>query len=205
MYTPLTDWPHIKDIIFDIKNREARLPAKLAGEILWECDYSYLTSAILPYYFHRTLHNTWVITPEFNYMEGNHPDYTIFNLTRNPYNRERRVVAPVPCPLSPVPCPLSPQGKGERGKLELKSKTGASWQKLLEQMWEQADVSKNTTSGKLWAIGQKGLEICVFRFDVLNYQNQNPSCYTNFEPLNLHHLSFVHARSEGWIRGKVRN
>ena len=55
-------------------------------------------------------------------------------------------------------------------------------------MWSQADISKNN-EGRLWAIGQKGLDICFFRFDILNFQGQVPRCYTNFEPLNLSHLS----------------
>ena len=57
-------------------------------------------------------------------------------------------------------------------------------------MHKQADVSKYP-SGKLWAIGHKGLEICVFRFDVGNCPDQNPDCYTHFEPLNLGGLNTV--------------
>jgi hypothetical protein len=53
-------------------------------------------------------------------------------------------------------------------------------------MWKQADVAK-FNNGTLWAIGQKGLEICIFRFDVLSHQNED--CFTNFEPLNLSHLT----------------
>lgn len=131
---------------------------------LWECDYSRITSAILPYYFHVTPHNNWVITPEFNYLENNHPDYTIFKVLDNPFRYKIHAV------------------------VELKSKTGASWNKLLEQMWYQADVAKND-DGRLWAIGQKGLEICIFRFDVLKYEDQVPDYYTHFEPLNLSNLS----------------
>jgi len=55
-------------------------------------------------------------------------------------------------------------------------------------MWSQAHVSKNNAS-RFWAIGQKGLEISIFRFDVFKYQIKVPDCYTNFEPLNLSHLS----------------
>lgn len=131
---------------------------------LWECDYSRITSAILPYYFHVTHVNKWVITPEFNYLENNHPDYTIFKINNNPFGLRIHVV------------------------VELKSKNGDSWNKLLEQMWQQADVAKNDT-GRLWAIGQKGLEICFFRFDVTKLQDQHPYWFTNFEPLNLSNLS----------------
>jgi len=41
------------------------------------------------------------------------------------------------------------------------------------------------------AIGQKGLEICFFRFDVLNFEGQIPDCFTHFEPLNLSNLHGV--------------
>lgn len=75
-------------------------------------------------------------------------------------------------------------------RFEIKSKTGDSWLKLLEQMWTQSDVAK-FPNGTLWAIGQKGLEICIFRFDISKYQNQKPDCFTNFEPLNLSNLNTV--------------
>lgn len=55
---------------------------------------------------------------------------------------------------------------------------------------EVCDVTKRD-SGRQWAIGQKGLEICIFRFDVLKYSDQNPDCYTHFEPLNLSNLNTV--------------
>jgi len=57
-------------------------------------------------------------------------------------------------------------------------------------MWNKADVSKNE-KGKLWAIGQKGLEICIFRFDVHSFKGQTPNCFTNYEPLNLDNLNTV--------------
>ena len=133
------DWPHIFDIITYIKNRED------SGEVLWECDYSFITSALLPYYFHHTHNTTWVITPEYNHLENNHPDYTIFSITRNPFRAKIHAV------------------------VELKSKTGKSWEQLLKQMWVQCDVvvgSSDEPFAKLWAIGQKGLEICIFKFDL---------------------------------------
>lgn len=160
------DWPHINDMILDVKQRIDN------NEILWECDYSFIISGILPYYYHTTVRSAWVITPEFNHLEGNHPDYTIFNISTNPYTRYILAV------------------------VEVKSRTGDSWFKLLEQMWDQADVSKNS-DGKFWAIGVKGLEICVFRFDVVKFQEQNPDCFTNYEPLNLHNLNSTQLYSLG--------
>ena len=151
-----TDWPHIRNMIEDLSRKDQKK--------LWECDYSCITSAILPYYFHVTHNNQWVITPKFNYLEGNHPDYTIFKVINHPFKLQIHAI------------------------VELKSKAGDSWNKILEQMYSQADVAKNT-KGRLWAIGQKGFEICFFRFDVEKYNNQNPDWYSNFEPLNLSNLS----------------
>lgn len=97
-------------------------------------------------------------------LEGNHPYYTIFKVIHHPFKLQIHAI------------------------VELKSKAGVSWNQLLEQMYSQADVAKNT-EGRLWAIGQKGFEICFFRFDVLKYNNKDPYWYSNFEPLNLSNLS----------------
>lgn len=156
--SPFMNWPYINDMIKNTRDKE------LNKEVLWECDYSFIMSALLPYYFHTAANSSWVITPEFNYLEGNHPDYTIFNIYSNPYYAEIYTV------------------------VEIKSKTGDSWPKLLEQMWKQADIAK-FDNGTLWAIGQKGLEICIFRFDVLKHEDDYPDCFTNFEPLNLSNLT----------------
>lgn len=82
VHSPFLNWHYINDMITNVKNREN------SGEILWECDYSFLTSGILPYYFHTAHNSRWVITPEFNHLENNHPDYTIFEIHTNPYNAE---------------------------------------------------------------------------------------------------------------------
>ena len=153
------NWPHIWPIITDLKRREDY------NERLYECDYSLITSAILPYYFHVARNTAWVITPEFNFLEDNHPDYTIFFVNRdNNYALDVHIV------------------------VEVKSKTGHSWFKLLEQMYPQAEVAKNS-NGKLWAIGQKGFEICIFEFNVRKFEGQDPDCFTNFKPLNLNNFS----------------
>lgn len=72
--------------------------------------------------------------------------------------------------------------------IEIKRWSGEFWNKLLEQIWKQADVAKNDR-GRLWAIGQKAFEICFFRFDSLKYEGQVPDWYTNFDPLNLNNLT----------------
>ena len=151
------NWGFFRMMIRDVAHKETQ-------EIIWEGDYSRLTSVLLAYYFHVTRNRYWVIAPEFNKREDVTPDYTIFLVALNPYNVFSHVV------------------------VEVKSKTGQSWAKLLEQMWTQADVNKYE-NGKLWAIGQKGLEICIFRFNVLQFQHTTPYHFVNFEPLNLGNLS----------------
>lgn len=60
---------------------------------------------------------------------------------------------------------------------------GDSWKKMLkDQLLDQCDAVKDI-SGRTWAIGQKGLEIYMFRFDVLKFEDDEP--YTNFDPINL--------------------
>lgn len=123
-----TDWPPMLSIIDDISDKERR------GVNLWECDYSILTSAILAYYFHSRPGSSWLLVPEYNHTEGNHPDYTIFLLSN--------------------PAPPIIYREMIHAVVEVKSKTGDSWEKLLNQMWDQADVSKDEDN-QLWAIGQK--------------------------------------------------
>lgn len=35
------------------------------------------------------------------------------------------------------------------------------------------------------------MEFCVFEFNINEYQNQIPDCFTNFKPLNLSNLNTV--------------
>lgn len=55
-----------------------------------------------------------------------------------------------------------------------------------DQLWNQADSLKNE-DGRLWVIGQIGFYVCIFRFDVLKYQESE--WFRNFSPLNLNNLS----------------
>ena len=98
-----------------------------------ESDYTFLTSAILPFYFCRTQHITWIVTPEFVLPYNYKPDYTIFLWSNNTtvFNDMIHVV------------------------VEVKSKKGDSWHVLLEKMWDYADNAQNYQS-RIWAIGQKG-------------------------------------------------
>lgn len=73
-------------MILDVKKRVDN------KETFWECDYSFIISGILPYYYHTSVRSALIITPEFNYLENNHPDYTIFKISTNPYKRDIHAV-----------------------------------------------------------------------------------------------------------------
>lgn len=137
-----------------------RLPKKK----IYEDQVSRLTSIILPYYFPF---DTWFISPEQVWGQNWRPDYTIWkpNLTVGPNFGDS-----IPHVLVEIKRPVS--------------SGGVSWHVLLNQGWDQADSAKNP-DGKLWFIGQRGFEFCVFRFDVLRYPS-NIDGYRNFMALNLH-------------------
>lgn len=161
-----TSHPHALNSGFNNTNYHAVVEYinRIPKNKIYEDHVSRLTSIILPYYFN---YDTWFISPEQVWGQNWRPDYTIWkvNLTQGPYFGKS--IAHV---LVEIKRPVS--------------SGGLSWHKLLEQGWDQADSAKNT-DGKLWFIGQRGFEFCVFRFDVFNYPS-NIEGYTNFMPLNLH-------------------
>ena len=72
--------------------------------------------------------------------------------------------------------------------IEVKKQNVVSWEMLVkEQLWNKADSLKNKY-GKIWVIAMKGLEICIFRFDVTDYPD-NTEHFENFSPLNLNNFS----------------
>lgn len=160
------NWPHINERIAETKNKENY-------EDLWVTEYYSITRGILSYYYHTDVRSLKVTTPDVYNIEESLGHFTIFKLSTYPYKRYIRTVVKV-------------------------NNKSDSWYNLLEDMWArakaaidddreiwaQAKVSINDDR-KLWAIGQKGLEFCVFRFDVSRFENQKPDCFTNFEPLNL--------------------
>ena len=76
---------------------------------------------------------------------------------------------------------------------EGKNYTAISWSTFMRiQMWNQCDTFKNV-SGRLWAVGLIGFEICFFKFDVTT--NMARGDYTNFSPLILDY--FV---QRGWTK-----
>ena len=69
---------------------------------------------------------------------------------------------------------------------EAKTHAGTGWEKLMmEQVWEQADSTKNP-KGRIWALVQRGFEVCVFKFDSAHYTHSYN--FYNFKPLNLNHF-----------------
>lgn len=144
-------------MVQNIKNRN----------LVYEDEISRLTSIILPYYFPF---DTWYISPEQVWGQNWKPDYTIWKPDFSPGPGYGRSLTHV---LVEIKRPVS--------------SGGVSWNKLLEQGWDQADSAKKS-NGRLWFIGQRGFEFCVFKFDVLNYPSTpETDGYTNFMPLNLHH------------------
>lgn len=119
--------PIIRTLIDDLHQKELR------NTNLRECDYSRITSVILPYYF--VYWTKWCIAPEFNYREAVHSDYTVFEIITDSSSTS------IDIPYFLV---------------EVKSRVGVSWNKLLEQLWTQADIAKQD-NGRLWVMGQKGL------------------------------------------------
>lgn len=125
----------------------------------YEADYSRLTSMILPYYYRYPL---FYISPEQRLGEAHHPDYTIGKPDNTGKNH--------PCLLVEV------KKAGIDGSIP-------SWAKHLDQMWDQCDAANtdNNGNGRMWAIAQRGLTICFFKFDLNRFQNG--TLYTNFIPV----------------------
>ena len=159
--------PHIREIIIDLSNQNQNQNQNR----LQECDYKVITSAILAYYFHDITNNNnlWVTVPEYQSPQGENvrPDYTLMLVHINPFGLKIYAV------------------------IEVKSKSGDSWDKLLKQLYEQAERAINVSEviGRVWVIGQKGFEICLFKFNSQKYKDQDPDLYTFFEPLNLNNFS----------------
>ena len=98
-----------------------------------------MSSVLLNYYF--PLPNNWCICPEWVAKENYKPDYSIFQLLNN----GNVVYFNIPYVI-----------------LEVKQWGVISWENLISnQLYNQADALKDS-NGRLWVIGQRGLEICFF-------------------------------------------
>ncbi len=126
----------IHAMISNLKYKERR------NEPLLECDYSRITSVLLPYYF--SFSNNWCISPEWVATERDRPDYTVFWINFQVGNLYGEA----------TPYLIA----------EIKNRVAVSWWVLFRnQLWEQADKLKQE-NGRLWVIGQIGFEICFFKF-----------------------------------------
>ena len=137
-----------------------------------EDEISRLTSLLIPYYFR--FENGWYISPEQLWGQNWHPDFTVSGVDTSDGQYRGRALPHL--------------------IVEIKRPTkhgGVSWAKLLDQVWNPADSIGKQTNGRLWVIGQRGLEICLFKFDILRYQTETSPNYTNFIPLNLLNWSLV--------------
>lgn len=157
----------------------------------FEADYSRLSSMILPYYFEY--HRGWYISPEQWWGENHHPDYSVSKVDLKDEIEQGRALPYLFWELKrsneddDFKGDPDPVKDGKFTKKPVKVTTKYSWKQILNQMWNQCDAANMETNGngKMWAIGQRGFEICFFKFDLLEFED---SIYTNFEPLNL----------EGW-------
>lgn len=125
-----------------------------------ECDYSRITSVLLPFYFPYT--DNWCISPEWVANENHRPDYTVFEVCLVPGNSYGEC----------TPHLIA----------EIKNKAAISWWALMRnQVWDQADMLKQE-NGRLLVMAQIGFEVCLFKFDILKYHSHSGD-YENFMPL----------------------
>jgi hypothetical protein len=112
--------------------------------ILYEADYSRLTSMILPYYF---IYPTYYISPEQHIGQNYHPDYVVGR--PNPYGFNI----------------IKLMWELKRDPMDGSS---VSWEALLDQLWSQCDANNSEINGngRIWCVAQRGLIICFFKWDL---------------------------------------
>lgn len=125
----------------------------------YEADYSRLTSMILPFYF---AYPYYYISPEQHLGENYHPDYVVGCPNHEGINIIKLIL------------------ELKRDPMDGSTK---SWEALLDQLWSQCDTNNSEIdgNGRIWCVAQRGLFICLFRWDLLRYQYNTK--YTNFIPL----------------------
>ncbi len=135
------------------RKNKAKSEPLIVSEPLYESEYTRLICAILPYYFKHD--SGFILYPEVwgdtFWSQGAKSDLVIGKTD------------------------LSNKSSDDYGKslpkvmIEVKKQKVVSWEMLVkEQLWNQADSLKDKY-GKIWVIAMKGLEICIFRFDVTDY------------------------------------
>jgi hypothetical protein len=157
---------NIKALIINTRRRQDN------NEDLSESDYNLLTEAILPYYF--PYDNGWIIGAE------------VWNIDPSVKH----------CRADLVVLSIDDGAKRNYGDIlpyvvyEGKKRNAYTWQNLLrEQLFDECQ-GLVIDNDRIWAIGQIGLEICVFRFDLNNYKVPGRDfTFENFSPLNINNWS----------------
>ena len=157
---------NIKAYITNIRTRQDN------HEDLTESDYNLIATAILPHYFPYNLGwiigaEVWNIDPS---VKAGRADFVVLSIDdgtmRDPGDTLPYVVY-----------------EGKKHEAE-------TWGKLLRKQLFNECEGLIIRSNKIWAIGQIGLEICVFRFDLDNYKVPGRDfTYEHFSPLNLNNWS----------------
>ena len=162
--------------VFEFKNIKAYIEKVRTkqdnNEELTESDYNLITAAILPYYF--PFNNGWIVGPEVWNIDATtkhcRADLVVLLINDGTRNNDRRDYGDI------LPYVV----------YEGKKRLAYTWQKLMREQLFQECEGLVINNNRIWAIGQIGLEICVFRFDTNNYQVPGGDLtFENFSPLNL--------------------
>lgn len=153
------------------------LRRKQFDEGILESDYILITTLLLNHYFPYS--ENWCVAPEQVIDDNYKPDFIVSEIDTTEPNYG------VSYPYLNV---------------EVKRPRVMSWKKLLDdQLHKQCDINcgnnPRQTNGKLWAMGQKGFEICLFLFDI--HINLNLDNYTQFKAINPSNLTVATLKSLG--------
>ena len=155
----------IKDLITNIRTKQDN------NDDLTESDYNLIMTAILPHYFPYNIGwiigaEIWNIDPTVKHGRADHVVLWIED-GNSGFNRNIGDILPY----------VVYEGKKHKAY---------TWENLLaDQLF--AECEGLIIDGKrIWAIGQIGLEMCVFRFDLDNYKVPGKDfSYEHFSPLNI--------------------
>ncbi len=129
-----------------------------------EADYILITGLLLYHYF--PYKDNWCVAPEQVIDDNYKPDFIVSEISTAPSDYGQ---------IYPYL------------NVEVKKPAIISWKKLLDdQLHKQCDNNSNNNArqnnGRLWAMGQRGFEICLFLFDI--HKNVNLDNYTQFTAVN---------------------
>lgn len=129
-----------------------------------ESDYILITALLLYNYFPYS--EDWCVAPEQVIDDNYKPDFIVSEIDTTQ-------------PEYGVSYPYL--------NVEVKRAAIISWKRLLDdQLHKQCDINSannaRQTNGRLWAMGQKGFEICLFLFDI--HSNLSLNNYNQFKAVN---------------------